>query len=92
MLTICFILRKWPLIISQRFTETYFSSENRKLITRLEQLQKDLGFILKELLISEKEFEKIINEPPRQHTEYRTSITNRMAQFLLEKRQKAMGY
>jgi len=28
--------------IWQRFIETYFSSENRKLITRLEQLQKDL--------------------------------------------------
>ena len=55
-------------------------------------LQKDLSFILKELSISEKEFEKIMNEPPRQHSDYRRSIINRGAQVLLKMRQKSVGY
>jgi len=80
------------MIISGQMTREEALEKLSEPLYENEQLQKDLGFILKELLISEKEFEKIINEPPRQHTEYRTSITNRMAQFLLEKRQKAMGY
>ena len=55
-------------------------------------LQKDLSFILKELSISEKEFEKIMNEPPRQHSDYRKSIINRGAEVLLKMRQKSVGY
>jgi N-acetyl sugar amidotransferase len=56
------------------------------------ELQKDLAFILKELLISEKEFEKIMGDTFRQHTEYLTSVINRGTQVLLKVRQKTAGY
>lgn len=54
--------------------------------------QKDQAFILDQLAISDKEFEKIMGETPRQHTEYRISIINRVAQVLLIIRQKTVGY
>lgn len=70
-------------IALQKLAEPLYEEEN---------LQKDLSFILKELSISEKEFEKIMSEPPRQHTEYSTSIINGGAQVLLKIRQKMAGY
>lgn len=56
------------------------------------QLQKDMAFILEELEISKEEFQKIMSQPPRQHTEYKTSIINRGTQVLLKIRQKTSGY
>lgn len=56
------------------------------------QLQEDLAFVLDQLAISKKEFEKVMSDPPRQHTEYRTSIINRAAQVILKIRQKTAGY
>jgi len=56
------------------------------------QLQKDMAFILEELEISKEEFDEIMSQPPRQHTEYKTSIINRGTQVLLKIRQKTSGY
>ena len=69
-------------IALQKLAEPLYEEEN---------LQKDLSFILKELSISEKEFEKIMSEPPRQHTEYSTSIINGSGSFI-KMRQKSVGY
>jgi N-acetyl sugar amidotransferase len=56
------------------------------------ELEKDLDSLLKKLSISKKEFGKIMDEPPRQHTEYKTSIINKGTQVLLTIRQKTIGY
>lgn len=57
-----------------------------------EQLEDDLDFVLDMLSLSRAEFEAIMAEAPKQHSEYGTSILNRTAQILLTIRQKIKGY
>jgi N-acetyl sugar amidotransferase len=80
------------MIISGQMTREEALEKLSKPLYDDKQLQRDLAFMLKELSMSEKEFKKIMSEPPRQHSEYRTSIINRGVHVLLEIRQKAIGY
>lgn len=41
-----------------------------------EEMEKDIGFILNSLDLSREEFNRIMSEPSKQHTDYRTSIYN----------------
>lgn len=48
-----------------------------------EEMQKDIDFILKSLDLSRQEFEQIMKEPPKQHSNYHTSFYNMIRKMLL---------
>jgi len=80
------------MIISGQMTRDEALGKLAEPLYEEQQLQKDLAFILGELSISRKEFDKLMSESPRKHTDYRTSILNRAAQVFLKLRQKTAGY
>lgn len=80
------------MIISGQMTREEALKKLTEPLYEQEELEKDLDFLLEELSINKKEFEKIMDEPPRQHKDYQTSIFNRAAQVLLRLRQKTAGY
>ena len=80
------------MIISGQMTREEALEKLSEPLYEEKQLEKDLAFILDELSISKIEFNKIMVEKPRQHTQYRTSIINRGAQVILKVRQKTAGY
>jgi N-acetyl sugar amidotransferase len=56
------------------------------------QIDKEIDFVLNKLGLNRSEFDEIMKEPPRQHSEFRTSIVNRMTGKILEIRKKRLGY
>lgn len=48
-----------------------------------EEMQKDIDLILKSLDLSRQEFEQIMNEPPKQHTDYYTSRYDKAKKVLV---------
>jgi len=56
------------------------------------EMEKELGFILDYLELSRAEFDKVMNEPPRKHVEFKSSIINKLSVFILEQRKKKFGY
>jgi hypothetical protein len=53
---------------------------------------KDIDFVINEIGITRDEFNKIMAEPPRQHSEYATSNVNKITGKILELRKKSLGY
>jgi hypothetical protein len=53
---------------------------------------KDIDFVINEIGITRDEFNKIMAEPPRQHSEYSTSYVNKITSKILELRKKSLGY
>jgi N-acetyl sugar amidotransferase len=57
-----------------------------------QQIGADIDFVLNEIGMTRNEFDKIMKEPPRQHSEYRTSYVNKITGKILELRKKSLGY
>ena len=55
-------------------------------------IAEDIRFILDKLEITESEFKSIMEAPPHQHTEYRTSIVNKITGTILNIRKMVKGY
>lgn len=51
-----------------------------------------IDFVLNEIGMARDEFERIMEEPPRRHSEYRTSYVNKLTGKILELRKKSLGY
>ena len=47
-----------------------------------EEMEKDIGFILNSLNLSQEEFTRIMEEPPKQHTDYHISRYNKVRKIL----------
>ena len=56
------------------------------------EMEEELSFILGKLEISRSDFERIMKEEPRNHSEYRISVLNRAVNKVLEIRKKVYGY
>lgn len=56
------------------------------------EMQTEISFILEQLDITRAEFELIMNSPPRSHSEFRSSLINRLAGRMLEWRKKITGF
>jgi N-acetyl sugar amidotransferase len=56
------------------------------------EIGQDIDFIMKKIGITRNEFDSIMNESPRQHSEYRTSYVNKITGKILELRKKTLGY
>lgn len=54
--------------------------------------EQEIGFVLDKLEMTREEFDRIMKEPPRQHSEFRTSFVNKMTGKILEIRKKRLGY
>jgi N-acetyl sugar amidotransferase len=52
----------------------------------------DIDFVLGEIGMTREEFTLIMNEAPRQHSDYRTSYVNKITGKILELRKKSLGY
>jgi N-acetyl sugar amidotransferase len=55
-------------------------------------MEVEIGFILGYLDISRAEFDRVMAEPPRKHSEFRSSVINRMALFMFAGRKILFGY
>jgi hypothetical protein len=53
---------------------------------------QDIDFVLNEIGMTREEFNKIMIEPPKQHSEYRTAYINKITGKILELRKKSLGY
>jgi N-acetyl sugar amidotransferase len=56
------------------------------------EMEKELAFVLDQLGISRNEFDKIMAEPPKKHSDYKTSSFNRTVLRILKIRKKLIGY
>jgi len=56
------------------------------------QIGSDIDFVLNKIGMTRNEFDRIMKEPPRQHSEYRTSYINKITGKILELRKKSLGY
>jgi N-acetyl sugar amidotransferase len=55
-------------------------------------IDKDIDFVLSEIEMSRNEFDHIMKEPARKHSEYRTSSVNKVTGKILELRKRSLGY
>ena len=55
-------------------------------------IREDIYFVLKKIGMTMDEFDRVMAEPPRQHSEFRTSNINKIAGKILEIRKKSLGY
>ena len=53
---------------------------------------KDIDFVINEIGMNRDEFNKIMTEPPRQHSEFGTSYVNKITSKILKLRKKSLGY
>lgn len=62
------------MIVSGQMTREEALKEMEKPLYDKEEMEKDIDFILQKLDISREEFTRIMNEKPKQHTDYPTSF------------------
>jgi len=55
-------------------------------------IEKEITFILDMLGMTRDEFEKVMEMPPKKHSEYRSSYINKLANVILSIRKKRLGY
>jgi hypothetical protein len=64
----------------------------KPLITDLKEFENEKKFILDQLGMTTEEFDKVMKEPPRQHSEFKSSEINRLSGIVLNMRKKMLGY
>ena len=57
-----------------------------------DEMNREIDFIIGQLGMSRSEFDRIMAEPPRKHSDYRTSPFNRLVLFVLGIRKSILGY
>lgn len=55
-------------------------------------INQEIDFVLNKIGLNTDDFEKIMDEPPKQHSDYRTSSVNKITGKILEIRKKSLGY
>lgn len=61
------------MIVSNQITRKEALEELNRPLYDIDIMENDINYILKRIDMSLKEFEDLMNEPPKQHTEYKTS-------------------
>ena len=56
------------------------------------EMEKELAFVLEQLGMTRAEFDKVMAEPPKKHSDYKTSSFNRTVLGILKIRKKLIGY
>ncbi|TAL67203.1 MAG: N-acetyl sugar amidotransferase [Bacteroidetes bacterium] len=53
---------------------------------------QEIDFVLNKIGMTKDDFDRIMSEPPRLHSDYRTSYVNKMTATILKMRKKLLGY
>jgi len=55
-------------------------------------INQEIDFVLNKIGLNKEDFDRIMDEPPKQHSDYRTSSVNKITGKILEIRKKSLGY
>ena len=55
-------------------------------------INHEIDFVLNKIGLNKVDFDRIMAEPPKQHSDYRTSTVNKITGKILEIRKKSLGY
>jgi hypothetical protein len=55
-------------------------------------IRHEIDFVLNKIGLNKDDFDRVMDEPPKQHSDYRTSFVNKITGKILEIRKKGLGY
>jgi len=73
------------MIVSGQMTRDQALAELEKPYCNNTEMQNDIEFIIKKLDLTRAEFDRVMAEPPKQHTEYKTSLYNKFRSIIQKK-------
>lgn len=80
------------LVISGQMTRDEALQKLKEPLYNENEMQLELEFLLKELEIEKNDFERVMNEKPNKHENFKTSRLNKLAQFVMRLRKIFLGY